>query len=121
MSKIAVRVGLTGVAVGLIARLRPITGLAIAELRRRIGSADALADYTLFGNDHDEVATRLRVLVAALKSLGAPFSLYELDDNESLKDGDQARCEIDDVTLENILRAHSEEVERQRRLGGEGR
>ncbi len=122
MSKIAVVVDDPAPAAGTVGLVRAVTGQGVAEIGRRMRSGQPVAEYTLFENDHDDVAARLRRLSAEIAAAGLAMRIYELDDSESLEGlDDPTVAEISVQSLNDILDAHEEELERQRALSEQGR
>jgi hypothetical protein len=71
----------------------------VAALKERIAQRRPILEARLFFNDHDEVAARLRSVVAILKSAGASFEVHELADGEA----PSATTRITTTVLENVL------------------
>jgi hypothetical protein len=84
-------------------RIRQATGQSYAEIQRRIRSGVALVECVLFMNDHEEVAERLRRLVAALSKVGADFRIFETAHDVAVPAIPSPIDEIDADALESIL------------------
>jgi len=90
----------------LISHIRRATGLTVSGIVASLGGDRPLGQWSLFGNDHDQVATCLRELLAVEKSGEGVLEFYELQDNENFNTQTSLRLEIAPKTLNNILDAH---------------
>lgn len=120
MSKIAITVDRPADVAKLVPALRRVTGMGVGEIKARIDEGRPVAEYVLFGNDHDEVARKLRDLSADLPALGARARVYELGEDDAFEEADLATNEIDLEILRNILQSHDREVTRQEDLYDDG-
>ncbi len=120
MSKIVVVTTGKGNLAWLAAGVRQVVAISLEELRRRVQPDSVLAEFILFGDDHHEVARKLRLIIAALERAGVTFRLYELGEKESFEElGQPERFEVSPARVESILQRHEAEWERQRHLGRE--
>jgi hypothetical protein len=83
--------------------VRQATGQSYAEIQRRIGSGLPLFECVLFMNDHEEVAAKLRALVATLSEVGADFRIFETAYDVAVEAIPPPIDEIDAEALESIL------------------
>jgi len=114
MSKIVVKVENMTRLGDVMPAIRKITGLGISDAKQRIESGRPLVEYTLFYNDHDEIAQRLRELMTELPQVGAKLRLFELEEGEEFESiPDASAYEISSDDLENILALHERELDRQ--------
>jgi len=113
MSKIVVKVEDVTRLADVIPAIRKITGLGISDVKQRIESGRPLVEYALFYNDHDEIAERLRELMAELPRHGAKLRLFELEEGEEFESMPNAsKYEISPEAMENILLSHERGLER---------
>jgi len=99
MSKISLRVAKSSDFMAVVRCLRPITGQSIANVREAIDGGSPLFQQTLFFNDHDEVADRLRRILASFEESSIAFEIFE---DEHL---------ISATVLRNILDAHDQRAQ----------
>jgi hypothetical protein len=74
-------------------------------------------EYILFRNDHEDVARQLRTLIKEIPAAHTTLQIFLLDENEKLSGvTESSKYQITSSTLENILREHDLELERQDNL-----
>ncbi|MFY1826293.1 hypothetical protein ACN47A_10305 [Myxococcus fulvus] len=104
----------------LVKAARQVLQMSLADIRRRDESS-ALAEFVLHGNDHPEVAQRLKGLLKALEQQGVRYRMYELAPEESLEDVvRREEVELSLEQVERLLQAHEDELARQRESGLRG-
>ncbi|HEX9047476.1 MAG TPA: hypothetical protein VF988_10655 [Verrucomicrobiae bacterium] len=96
MSKISLSVVKFSDFMAVARCLRPITGQSIAKIREAVEDGSPLFQQELFYNDHDEVADRLRRILASFEESSITFEVFE---DERL---------ISATVLRNILTAHDQ-------------
>ena len=104
MSKIVVTVERVENRSEFLTHVRAITGVGLADISNRIGTGLPLVEYVLFLNNHEDVAQRLRSLVA-LETI-AQLKIFELMPDENFAGCPREQCEISTSVLLNILDAH---------------
>ena len=90
----------------LVQALKNVTGLAIAEVRDRLerGRDAHLVRVELYLNDHVDVASSLRQLLAVLRQHGMAAFILEILDDESWEDPmDRGRSQMSEETLLHLL------------------
>jgi len=79
--------------------LRPVTGQSIAEIRKAIDEGSPLFQQELFFNNHDEIADRLRRILANFDDAAVACDVYE-DEHQ-----------ISATVLRNILDARDQRAQ----------
>src|SRR5262245_6422487 len=87
--------------------------LSIGDIRQRLASSGALIQREIFDNEWEEVHALLRDVIGVLKQHRVDFELHESSSDDAPTPGNPATL-INEETLENILKGHADEVERQR-------
>ncbi|AGC41964.1 hypothetical protein MYSTI_00614 [Myxococcus stipitatus DSM 14675] len=120
MSKIVV-VPRKGSDIARLARaVRQVLPMSLAEIQGRDESSP-LAEFTLFGNDHEEAVRCLNQLLGALAQQGIQSQMYELRPGEKLEDvTNRDELEVSEEQVESILLSHERELARQHAWGGRG-
>ena len=115
MSKIAVIHAGAAPSADVVMFLHKTLGLGVSGIQRAAQSGSPLGVLPLFGNDHDERAATLRVLLSD-QDLAASLRWFELDDDgEFVSVADAAIHEVDASTVSTILDGFDVEVARQHR------
>lgn len=96
----------------VVALIRTITGRGMADIIHCIRSGEPVSTEILYGNDHDEVAERLRSLTQGLPDLGASILVFEVGPAEN-PEAPRTRHEIGTDILRNILDSSDEQRKRQ--------
>ncbi|MCI0700981.1 MAG: hypothetical protein L0241_07855 [Planctomycetia bacterium] len=104
--------------VEVIAILGDVTGLNLGHIARCLELGEPLAEYRLFGNDHEEVAEELRQLLSVELPTGATLRLLELPDDPTAPIPTECP-EIEQEVLLNMLDARDEDMRRQRQTWDE--
>jgi hypothetical protein len=111
MSRIVVVVTDTPDVSRTVSALRRFAALPVSEAASRIKARTPILEWDLFGNDHDEVAEKLRALMDEVPSSGAQIKLFELPERRAFRSVDEEKPqEISPATLRNILAAHDEGI-----------
>lgn len=113
MSKIVLTMNSERPSASLISRLRQLTGLGISEIKTRIGQGLPLVEYTLFENNHDEIASRLRAMAGLASETDGQIRVFELKVNEDYADCPRDLCEISLKTMHYILDTHDDQMRDQ--------
>ncbi|BDG05971.1 hypothetical protein [Anaeromyxobacter oryzae] len=114
MSKIVVLIASTDLHA--IRVLRDATGAAWGDITARVKSKRPAAEFTLFLNDHEEVAARLLELISQLSACGIAAQFFELSPEETFETAtDIEACSMTADVVENALRLHEEGLERLKR------
>lgn len=82
MSKIVVKCGAPWLEPANLKILKSLTKLAYSEIARRIAAARPVAEFRLFFNDHEEIESVLRRLLAAAEEKRLACELFEIGDDE---------------------------------------
>ena len=78
MSTIAVVVEDVADLAGVVSAIRQANASGIAEIQDRLKAGAPVAEYMLFGNDHDRVAAAFDPTVEGVRATGASVRLFEL-------------------------------------------
>jgi hypothetical protein len=84
----------------------------MSEIVEKLGRREPIARCRLFHNDHDEIATTVRLLLGIEKAGEGRLSVFELGPDE---DWDEALAEPHRISIQvagNILRTYERELER---------
>ena len=103
MSKIVIIPGTVNDQARFISHVQRVTGSGIAEIRKRIGSHLPLGEWTLFMNDHNDTAARLRDLLTVEDRGEGSLQVFELMPDEDFSKCSREECEITPAVLRNIL------------------
>lgn len=115
MSKIAIVIRRHDARAATIRAVHVVTSIPVGEVASRVTRGDPVVEYTLFHNDHEDVARRLRALVQVLASAGIEPDVYELAEGENMADvTNRSHVAIRPQILLNILDAHEEAMRAER-------
>lgn len=84
--------------------LKQALGCGLSEVQNAITSRRPILDCTLFMNDHDDVARRIRAVLKLLEDAHVPLQVFELEPDEDSGSCPRSEGLISLETLENILR-----------------
>jgi len=88
--------------------LKGVLDRSLGELRRCIDSELPIVELTLFMNDHEEAAERMKKLVALARGPGAmSMEFFELEDEEVLSPANADLTELAAQAALNILEMHA--------------
>lgn len=102
MSKIVVTVKSVNGPARFISHVRRVTGMGVGDIRTRLDGRTPLIEWTLFMNDYDEVAQRLRDLMTVEERDEGALRFFELMPDERFSDCPPDRREISVDVLQNI-------------------
>jgi hypothetical protein len=91
-----------------ISHIKRVTGLRISDIQLRLHKHLPLVEWTLFMNDHDEIAQRLRDLLTLEDRSEGVFGIFELMPEEDFSQCSRDTCEISAPILRNILDSYDE-------------
>ncbi|MCC7542520.1 MAG: hypothetical protein IT379_40260 [Deltaproteobacteria bacterium] len=115
MSKIAIVLRPDDARAASIHAVHVVTGIPVGEVASRVTRGDPVVEYTLFHNEHEDVARRLRALVQVLATAGIEPDVYELSEGENVADvTNRSHVAITPQILLNILDAHEEAMRADR-------
>jgi hypothetical protein len=80
----------------------------IGDVRSTIDKKALLAEWTLFMNDHDDVARQIRDLLTIEERGEGTFQIFELMFDEEFSNCQLDQCEISAAALRTILDAHDD-------------
>jgi hypothetical protein len=89
-----------------VADVRQATDLPLSDITARLDTGSPLVDFMLFMNDHEEIARRLRDLIATQEQGNGVFRFFELQPEEDFETCPLEQCEISASVLRNILDSH---------------
>jgi hypothetical protein len=87
----------------MLMQLKSVLDTSLGEAKQRLTAGSKLIEEELFGNDHDEVAERLRQTVGLLKQYNIDFSIHETGEGRELDNPDLDFWTISEETMMNIL------------------
>jgi hypothetical protein len=82
--------------------------MSISDIRSRIEKRVPLVEWTMFMNDHDDVAQRLRDLATIEEDGEGTLGIFELMPDEDFSTCPRDICQITVDVLRNILNSHDE-------------
>jgi hypothetical protein len=106
MSKIAITAKGVTDRPRFISRVRSATEMSLEDIVSRLEKQEPLVEYILFNNDHDEIARRLRALLAVEDQGEGELRIFELMPDEQFSEAPLDQTEISASTLKNILDSH---------------
>ena len=115
MPRLLIQVGLVSDAAAALSSFRRLTGMPILELTRALSDGTLELEFRTDQNDHDEVAAKIRDVLATLASLQITPTIFELyDDDENLRPHSRRSLITADI-VENLLVAWDETQQALRR------